>query len=158
MRCKVMYRCVCARHRAVEADTQQGYEQTVLKKQTWDPTLPSISRHCCTTTKSATTPRQQSNLRLTHLQCSQFTWSRNQGRVTSSHVTESVTFAEREYEIPNPDRGRLYTGIVTPVLRDSVAPCHHQQVCSNIVDTIVRTSRFTFLKILLACNSSHQRS
>ena len=56
--------------------------------------------------RRATTPRQQSNLRLTHLQCSQFTWSRNQGRVTSSHVTDSVTFAMREYEIPNPDHGR----------------------------------------------------
>ena len=31
--------------------------------------------------RRATTPRQQSNLRLTHLQCSQFTWSRNQGSV-----------------------------------------------------------------------------
>ena len=45
--------------------------------------------------RRATTPRQQSNLRLTHLQCSQFTWSRNQGSVTSSHAADSVTFAER---------------------------------------------------------------
>ena len=42
-----------------------------------------------------TTPRQQGNLRLTHLQCSQSTWSRNQGSVTSSHAADSVTFAER---------------------------------------------------------------
>ena len=45
--------------------------------------------------KRATTPRQQSDLRLTHLQCSQFTWSRNQGSVTSSHAADSVTFADR---------------------------------------------------------------
>ena len=45
--------------------------------------------------RRATTPRQQGNLRLTHLQCSQFTSSRNQGSVTSSHAADSVTFAER---------------------------------------------------------------
>ena len=45
--------------------------------------------------KRATTPRQQSSLRLTHLQCSQFTWSRNQRNVTSCHAADSVTFAER---------------------------------------------------------------
>ena len=44
--------------------------------------------------RRATTPRQQGNPRLTHLQCSQFTWSRNQGSVTSSHAADSVTFAE----------------------------------------------------------------
>ena len=40
-------------------------------------------------------PRQQGNLRLTHFQCSQYVWSRNQGRVTSIHAADSVTFAER---------------------------------------------------------------
>ena len=45
--------------------------------------------------KRETTPRQQSSLRLTHLQCSQFTWNRNQRNVTSSHAADSVTFAER---------------------------------------------------------------
>ena len=44
--------------------------------------------------KRATTPRQQGNLRLTHFQRSQYTWSRNQGNVTSSHAADSVTFAE----------------------------------------------------------------
>ena len=39
--------------------------------------------------------RQQSNLRLTHFQCAQYVWSRNQGRVTSLHAADSVTFAER---------------------------------------------------------------
>ena len=45
--------------------------------------------------RRATTPRQQGNLRLTHLQCSQFTWCRNQGSVISNHAVDSVTFAER---------------------------------------------------------------
>ena len=43
-----------------------------------------------------TTSRQQGNLRLTHFQCSQYVWSRNQVRVTSIHAADSVTFAERE--------------------------------------------------------------
>ena len=105
VRCKVMYRCVCARHCAIKTDTQQGYQQRVLKKQTWDPAL-SNTTHVTVSRRQAcnhTIPRQQSNLRLTHLQCSQFTWSRNQGRETSSHAADSVTFAEREYEIPSPD-------------------------------------------------------
>ena len=50
VRCKVMHRCVRARHCAVETDTQRGYRQRVLKTQTWDPTLSNISRHRCTTT------------------------------------------------------------------------------------------------------------
>ena len=102
-----------------------------------------------------TIPRQQGNLRLTHLQCSQFAWSGNQGRVTSSHAADSVTFAEREYEIPSPDHRKRYTGVVNTVLRYSNVLHLHQQVCHNIGDTMVRTSRFTLLKIFLACNSSH---
>ena len=39
--------------------------------------------------------RQQGNLRLTHLQCSQYAWSRNQRRVSSSHAADSDTVAER---------------------------------------------------------------
>ena len=31
VRCKVMYRCVCVRHCAVETDTQQGYQQRKLE-------------------------------------------------------------------------------------------------------------------------------
>ena len=34
VRCKVMYRCVCARHCAVETDTQQGYRQRAENSQT----------------------------------------------------------------------------------------------------------------------------
>ena len=64
----------------------------------------------------------------------------------------------RDDEIPSPDHGQWYTGIVTAVLRRSFALYLHQQVCPNIVDTIVRTSRFTFLKIFLACNSFHHLS
>ena len=61
-------------------------------KQTWDPTLfQQSSCHSC----DHTIPRQQGNLRLTHFQCSQYVWSRNQGRVTSIHAADSVTFAER---------------------------------------------------------------
>ena len=45
--------------------------------------------------KRATTPRQQGNLRLTHFKRSQYTWSRNQGNVTSSHAADSVTLVER---------------------------------------------------------------
>ena len=43
--------------------------------------------------KRATAPRQHGNLRLTHFQCSQYTWNRNQGNVT--YAADSVTFAER---------------------------------------------------------------
>ena len=32
---------------------------------------------------------------MTHFQCSQYVWSRNQGRVISIHAADSVTFAER---------------------------------------------------------------
>ena len=102
-----------------------------------------------------TTPRQQGNLRLTHLRCSQFTWSRNQGRVTSSHAADSVTFAEREYEIQSPDHRQQYTRVVNAVLRHSNVLHLHQQVCHKIGNTIVRTSRFTLLKIFLAYNSFH---
>ena len=42
--------CTCALQGHVQTDTQQGYQQRVLKTQTWDPTLSNISRHRCTTT------------------------------------------------------------------------------------------------------------
>ena len=92
---KDMYRCACDRHCAEETDTQQGYQQRILKTQTWDPTLSNISRHLCTTTSVQPHLGNKSSLRLTHLQCSQFTWSRNQRNVTSCHAADSVTFAER---------------------------------------------------------------
>ena len=147
VRCKVVYRCVCARHCAVETDTQQGYQQRVLKKQTWDPAL-SNTTHVTVARRQAcnhTIPRQQGNLRLTHLPRSQFTWSRNQGRVTSSHAADSVTFAERgstKFQVQT----TVNTTQVNAVLRHSNVLHLHQQVCHKIGDTIVRTSRFTLLK------------
>ena len=86
---------------------------------------------------------------MTHLQCSQFAWSRNQGRVTSSHAADSVTFAERVQEIPGPSHRKKYTGVVNTVLRYSNVLHLHQHVCHEIGDTMVRTSRFTLLKIFL---------
>ena len=93
-------------------------------------------------------PRQQGNLRLTHLQCSQFAWSRNQGRVTSIHAADSVTFAERVQEIPSPDHRTKYTGVVNTVLRYSNVLHLHQHVCHEIGDTMVRTSRFAIQTLL----------
>ena len=77
------------------------------------------------------------------------------GRVTSSHAADSVTFAERVQEIPSPDHRTRYTGVVNTVLRYSNVLHLHQRVCHINGDTMVRTSRFTLLKIFLACNSSH---
>ena len=142
---KVMYRCVCARHCAVETDTQQGYQQRVLRnRQTWDPTL---FQHSSCHRRMQTIPRQQGNLRLSHLQCSQFAWSRNKGRATSSHAADSVTFAERVQEIPSPDQRKKYTRVVNTVLRYSNVLHLHRHVCHEISDSL--------LKIVLACNSSH---
>ena len=98
-------------------------------------------------------PRQQGILRLTHLQCSQFAWSRNQGRVTSSHAADSVTFAERVQEIPSPDHRKKYTGVVNTVLRYSNELQLHQHVCHEIGDTMVRTSRFTVILDFAICHS-----
>ena len=51
VRCKVMYRCVCARHCAVETDTQQGNQQRALKKQNLGSySVQHNSFHRCTTT------------------------------------------------------------------------------------------------------------
>ena len=80
---------------------------------------------------------------MTHLQCSQFAWSRNLGRVTSIHAADSVTFAERMQESPSPDHRQRYTGVVNTVLRYSNVLHLHQRVCHEIGDTMVRTSRFT---------------
>ena len=86
---------------------------------------------------------------MTHIQCSQFAWSTNQGRVTSSHAADSVTFAERVQEIPSPDHHKRYTGVVNTVLRYSNVLHLHQHVCHEIGDTMVRTSRFTLLIFFL---------
>ena len=86
---------------------------------------------------------------MTHLQCSQFAWSRNQGRVNSSHAADSVTFSERVWKIPSLDHHTTYTRVVTTALRYNNVLHLHQHVCHEIGDTIVRTSRFTFLKFFL---------
>ena len=140
---------------AVEADTQQGYQQRKPETNLGSYSVPTQLMLPSHDDSHAITSRQQGNLRLTHLQCSQFAWSRNQGRVTSSHAADSVTFAERVQEIPSPDHRKRYTGVVNTVLRYSNVLHLHQQVCHGIGDTTVRTSRFTLLKIFLACNSSH---
>ena len=73
VRCKVMYRCVCARHCAVETDTQKGYRQRADNKQTtWDPTL-----------------LQQSSC-----------YSRMTAVMRSRHTSARLP---REYESPSPD-------------------------------------------------------
>ena len=99
VRCKFMYGCVCARHCAVETDTQQGYRQRADNRQTnlGSYSIPTELMSLSHDDSHAITPytRQQGNLRLTHFQCSQYVWSRNQGRVTSIHAADSVTFAER---------------------------------------------------------------
>ena len=66
-------------------------------RQTWDPTLfQHSSCHCrMTTVMRSHHTSATGNLRLTHFQCSQYVWSRNQGRVTSIHAADSVTFASR---------------------------------------------------------------
>ena len=151
---KVMYRCACARLCAVETDTQQGYQQGKLETNL--DLLCSKTAHVTVAWRQScdhTIPRQQGNLRLTHLQCSQFAWSRNQGRVTSSHAADSVTFAQRVQEIPDHRKG--CTGVVNTVFRNSNVLHLHQHVYREIGDAMVRTSRFTLLNNFLACNSYH---
>ena len=92
--------------------------------------------------RRATTPRQQGDLRLTHLQCSQFTWSRNQGSVTTNHAADSVTFAYRV---------RNSMSRPPSIIQDTVTCCTFidRFVTTSVIPLIVRTSRFTLLKIFL---------
>ena len=123
VRCKVMYRCVCVRHCAVERHTTG-----IPTKSAEDTNMGSYSVQQFTSPlhddKRATTPRQQGNLRLTLFQCTQYTWTRNQGSVTSSHAADSVTFAEK---VGN-SLSRPWSMIVNAVLRHSVALHLHQHV------------------------------
>ena len=84
--------------RATDTCALQGYVQMCMRS-----TLSSGDRHATgIPTKSA----EETNLgsysiptelmSLSHFQFSQYVWSRNQGRVTSSHAADSFTFAERE--------------------------------------------------------------
>ena len=152
VRCKVMYRCVCPRNCEVETDTQQGYQQRKLETNLGSYSVPTQLMSLSHDDSHAITPylgNKVSNLRLTHIQCSQFAWSGNQGRVTSSHAADSVAFAERVQEIPSPDHRKGYTRVVNTVLRYSNVLHLHQHVCHEIGDTMVRTSRFTLLKCFL---------
>ena len=51
----------------------------------------------------------------------------------------------RWHESPSPDHRTRYTGVVHTVLRYSNVFHLHQRVCHEVDDTMVRTSRFTFL-------------
>ena len=96
VRCKVVYRCVCARHCAVETDTQQGYQQGKLETNLGSYSVPTqLMSPSHDISHAITIARQQGYLRLTHFQGSQYVWSRNQGRVTSIHAADFITFAER---------------------------------------------------------------
>ena len=85
---------------------------------------------------------------MTHFQCSLYIWSRNQGNVTSNHAADSVTFAERVGNSKSRPWSMIHRNCDLSVLRHTVALHLHQQVCQNIEDTTVRTSRFTLLKNL----------
>ena len=153
----VMYRCMrstlCSGDRhtretnkvtKVTEDTKSGFYTVQSLMSLWHDDSHAI------------TSRQQGNLRLTHFQCSQFAWSRNQGRVASIHAADSVTFAERMQEIPSPDHSKRYTGVVNTVLRYSNVLHLHQHVCHDIGDTMVRTSRFTLnLSSLVMVKHNH---
>ena len=70
---------MCMRSTPCSGETHnRDTRKRVLKTQTWDPSLQHYTSPLHDDSR-ATTPRQQANLRLTHLQCSHFTWSRNQG-------------------------------------------------------------------------------
>ena len=60
----------------------------------------------------------------------------------------------REYESPSPDHRTRYTVVVNTVLRYSNVLHLHQRVWHKVGDSMVRTSRFTLLKIVLADNPS----
>ena len=143
MRCKVMYRCVCARHCPVETDTQQGYQraenrQTNLGSYSIPTDLMSLSHDRI----HAITPYLG---RLT-----QYVWSRNQGRVTPIHAADSVTFAERVRISKSRSAYKVHKSCEHCfVLRYSNVLHLHQRVCHKVGNTVVRTSRFALRKIFL---------
>ena len=61
----------------------------------------------------------------------------------------------RENDSPSPDHRTKYKGVVDTVLRYSSVLHLHQRVCHKIGDTMVRTSRFTLLKIFLPATHLH---
>ena len=71
------------------------------------------------------------NLRLTHFQCSQYTWSGNQGNVTSNHAADSVTFA-RKFQVQTWSMIHMILDLCSQ--RQYVLHLH-QEVCQNIDGT-----------------------
>ena len=69
-------------HCAVETDTQQGYQQRKLETNLGSYSVPTLFMSPSHDNYHAITPYlgNKGNLRLTHLQCLQYAWSRNQGR------------------------------------------------------------------------------
>ena len=145
VRCKVMYRCVCARHCAVETDTQQGYQQRKLETNLGSYSVPTQLMSPSHDNSHAITPYLGNKVicdrHISNVHSSLGVETRR--HVTSSHAADSVTFAERVQEIPSPDHRKRYTGVVNTVLRYSNVLHLHQHVCHEIGDTMVRTSRFT---------------
>ena len=105
------------RCRASDSCALQGYVQMCMRstlcsgdrRTTGIPTKiaenkqTNLGSYSIPTSCDHTISRQQSNLRLTHFQCSQYVWSKNQGRVTSNNAADSVTFAERVQETTSLD-------------------------------------------------------
>ena len=146
MRDKDICRCVCARHQCSGETNTTGIQGSYTVQRLKSPLHDD---------KRATVPRQQGNLRLTHFQCSQWTWTSNHRNVTSSHAADSVTFAGRVGNSKSRPRSTLHRNCERcSQTQKRVAPS--STGCQNIGDTIVRTSRFTLLKIFLAHNSFHQ--
>ena len=126
-----------------ETDTKGNNKKT--EEQTWICTVQSLlfqshdGRHAISTL-------QLIHLRLTHFQCSQYHELQSMLQIPSR--------LPREYESPSPDHRTRDTVVVNTVLRYSNVLHLHQRVCHKVSDTMVRTSRFTLLKIFLAYNPS----
>ena len=138
-----MYICASARH-VPWRDRHKGNNKKT-EEQTWICTIQSLlfqshdGRHAISTL-------QLIHLRLTHFQCSQYHELQSMLQIPSR--------LPREYESPSPDHHTRDTVVVNSVLRYSNVLHLHQRVCHKVSDTMVRTTRFTLLKIFLAYNPS----
>ena len=77
------------------------------------------------------------------------------GMNEDSNLSHSVRASNKEHSqrtatLTDNENERL----LNTVLRDSIVSHLHQRVCHKVGDTMVRTSRFTLLKIFLAYNPS----
>ena len=124
-----------------ETDTKGNNKKT--EEQTWICTVQSLlfqshdGRHAISTL-------QHIHLRLTHFQCSQYHELQSMLQIPSR--------LPREYKSPSPDHRTRRHGSCNTVLRYSNVLHLHQRVCHRVGDPMVRTSRFTLLKIFLAYN------